>query len=131
MTGFAREELIGTKGKDAAALYHNADQALYEAKRLGRNRTCRYNANRGRELGLHRGGARHEPLESMMELALGADAKHPWLAGHARRVADLASRLAAFAGWTPVAIMLIQTAWRPMPSRRAHSCSRSPTRTTR
>ncbi len=95
------------KGQDAPALYHNADQALYEAKRLGRNRTCRYNVNRARELGRGRGGTRHEPLESMMELALGADAKLPWRAGHARRVADLASRLAALAGWTPVAIMLI------------------------
>ena len=98
---------------DVTELYARADHALYWAKDQGRDQTFRYSAHTAEHLDAARRRRSDEDrarTQSLEELAMAADAKHADSAGHAKRVADLACRLAEHAGWTEVEISQMRRA---------------------
>jgi diguanylate cyclase (GGDEF)-like protein/PAS domain S-box-containing protein/putative nucleotidyltransferase with HDIG domain len=84
---------------DSQDLLKRADSALYAAKRFGRDRVVRYSAHLSRHLARLTADPGAARSLTLAELARTAESKHPDVADHARRVAELATALAEAGGW--------------------------------
>ena len=94
-------------------LFELADGALYWSKAHGRNRACVFDPEVVRELSAV-DRAKHlertRALVGISALARAIDAKDPATRRHSDRVASLAMRLAAAAGWGPAPVARLQEA---------------------
>lgn len=84
---------------DPRDLYRRADDALYRAKRLGRDRCCADGTPAGGAEG--QAGGAPALTAAVCALARAVDARDPATRGHSERVGRLAERLALAAGWPP------------------------------
>jgi len=87
---------------DAPTMVSSADQALYWAKRQGRDTCVRHSDELGGQLeGLESAerAGRVRAFETLRTLVRSLDAKHPTTRRHSERVADLAAALATALGW--------------------------------
>jgi diguanylate cyclase (GGDEF)-like protein len=81
-------------------LYRLADDALYWAKRTGRDRACVYGPGMDAEAPAPGLGDGSPTLAVVRALARAIDAKDPVTRAHSERVARVAERMALRSGWT-------------------------------
>ena len=111
MTLSAGVATSGPAVPDAASLLRAADQALYAAKRLGRDRCVRYDpALPAIDRRLAGEGATHQTLSAVLLLAGALDLRDASTAEHSRTVARLAEVTARTLGLEPARVERIRTA---------------------
>ena len=94
---------------DVGSLLAAGDQALYTAKRRGRDRVVRWSASL-EVTATREDVAQRGQLEAVLSLAETLDLRDPSTASHSRTVADLAERLGAALGLAPARVRRLRMA---------------------
>lgn len=99
---------IGAQVAEAESLVMAAELAVAQAKQLGRDRVCRFDAVAGAAdpYQLHR-FLKDGSLATIQALAAAVDAKDPYTQGHSQRVAEYASALAERVGLSRAEVELV------------------------